>query len=118
MNIKELRDVISQVPDGMPVILASYYRNNRQELNLHPVHCVTDAYCKDNDAHGYDAETFSDQEYEEFKREAYEQYKFDLDEGETPERIDDFWAGYIEQGENGFFEYDDTKCFVLFPEIR
>jgi|ERR1700751_6499255 hypothetical protein len=118
MNIKELKEAISKLPDDMPVILGSYYRNNRHKLNLHSVDYVSDVYCKDNDAHGYEAAVYSDQEYEEKKQEEYEHYKFDLEEGETPKSIDDFWTEYTQEGENGFSEYEPGKCFVLLPEIR
>jgi hypothetical protein len=117
MDIKKLREVISQLPDDMPVIVGSYYRNNRHKLNLHAVAYAGDKYCKDNDAHGGEADTYDDQGYAELKEEAYEQYKVDLDEGETPQSIEDFWAEYREEGENGFAEYDDSKCFVLFPAV-
>jgi hypothetical protein len=86
MNIKELKEAISKLPDDMPVILGSYYRNNRHKPNLNEVGYTCEGYCKDNDAHGYEAAVYSDQEYEELKQEEYEQYKFDLEEGEHSQK--------------------------------
>jgi hypothetical protein len=118
MDIKQLRNVISQLPDDMLVILGSYYRNNPHKLNLNSVAYVSDVYCKDNDPMGGDTATYSDQKYKEFKQEKYEQYKLDLEEAETPQSIEEFWAEYVEERDHGFAEYGNDKCFVLFPELR